>query len=308
MRPPLNYNNWDADKVQGCLCDEGWEGMDCSLRSCPWGPDPLAAKKPKREKFVLQCQATSGFFSMFVFGHYSPPIPFDADPTYMQLALQSINGVGTVGISMPSSSDGTAKVCGTSYPVWTTFWFSNLVGQRPPIYVVNAAANTRMWPQGSVSLQLYSSTPILRMVTQYTLTCQACPLCSGKIYFTYGGSVSVPVNITAQNAKSAIPSAILGMYDFAENDWPDLQVNVSGVKNKICGTSSRTFQVNLFSSYGNVGSIGILDSSYYSISTSATISANLSWTSNLGNGTLYECSNQGYCDRYEYELILGFSF
>lgn len=26
------YEGWDADMIHGCLCDEGWEGYDCSLR------------------------------------------------------------------------------------------------------------------------------------------------------------------------------------------------------------------------------------------------------------------------------------
>lgn len=26
------YDGWDADMIYGCLCDEGWEGYDCSLR------------------------------------------------------------------------------------------------------------------------------------------------------------------------------------------------------------------------------------------------------------------------------------
>ena len=26
------YDGWDADMIHGCLCDEGWEGYDCSLR------------------------------------------------------------------------------------------------------------------------------------------------------------------------------------------------------------------------------------------------------------------------------------
>ena len=31
-----SYNQiWDADKIFGCLCDEGYDGYDCSLRTCP---------------------------------------------------------------------------------------------------------------------------------------------------------------------------------------------------------------------------------------------------------------------------------
>lgn len=37
---PNDGDSWDHDMVQGCLCDEGYEGHDCSLRSCPLGDDP----------------------------------------------------------------------------------------------------------------------------------------------------------------------------------------------------------------------------------------------------------------------------
>merc|ERR1711881_603766 len=33
-------NLWSADKFQGCKCDGGWGGSDCSLRQCPRGDDP----------------------------------------------------------------------------------------------------------------------------------------------------------------------------------------------------------------------------------------------------------------------------
>lgn len=33
-------NLWSADKFQGCKCDGGWGGNDCSLRQCPRGDDP----------------------------------------------------------------------------------------------------------------------------------------------------------------------------------------------------------------------------------------------------------------------------
>merc|ERR1711871_252024 len=36
-----NYNLWDADKVAGCVCDDGFTGYDCSSMKCPVGADPL---------------------------------------------------------------------------------------------------------------------------------------------------------------------------------------------------------------------------------------------------------------------------
>jgi len=35
------YNLWDGDKIQGCVCDPGYQGYDCSERQCPRGDDPL---------------------------------------------------------------------------------------------------------------------------------------------------------------------------------------------------------------------------------------------------------------------------
>jgi len=36
-----DYSAWDTDKTQVCECDAGYEGPDCSMRSCPHGADPV---------------------------------------------------------------------------------------------------------------------------------------------------------------------------------------------------------------------------------------------------------------------------
>ncbi|KAF0689623.1 Aste57867_18954 [Aphanomyces stellatus] len=35
------YTGWDREKIQGCVCDGGWEGYTCNKRVCPKGDDPL---------------------------------------------------------------------------------------------------------------------------------------------------------------------------------------------------------------------------------------------------------------------------
>jgi len=37
---PNNPHTWDANKIKGCHCNDGWFGIDCSLRSCPRGDNP----------------------------------------------------------------------------------------------------------------------------------------------------------------------------------------------------------------------------------------------------------------------------
>ena len=41
MAVPAAYRLWDADASTMCVCDAGYEGPDCSQRSCPLGDDPL---------------------------------------------------------------------------------------------------------------------------------------------------------------------------------------------------------------------------------------------------------------------------
>ena len=32
---PNNSFTWDANRIFGCYCDDGYDGYDCSLRKCP---------------------------------------------------------------------------------------------------------------------------------------------------------------------------------------------------------------------------------------------------------------------------------
>ena len=45
----LKYDGWDATKIFGCKCEDGFRGPDCSLRECPSGEDPQGG--PSLEPF-----------------------------------------------------------------------------------------------------------------------------------------------------------------------------------------------------------------------------------------------------------------
>lgn len=63
---PNNPYTWDAHRMMGCLCDEGYDGFDCSLRSCPAGNDPSvhtgepevrALKHQTNKKYSNRCSS-----------------------------------------------------------------------------------------------------------------------------------------------------------------------------------------------------------------------------------------------------------
>lgn len=47
VRAAFDYSLWDADKHQMCVCDAGFDGIDCSQRTCPRGDDPLTPATPR---------------------------------------------------------------------------------------------------------------------------------------------------------------------------------------------------------------------------------------------------------------------
>lgn len=74
---------WDADRVQGCWCDEGYSGYDCSQRQCAFGDDPTSTSAlslvPEQQTVACTCPGTcSGYFLVRAYGRFSDPIAFNA--------------------------------------------------------------------------------------------------------------------------------------------------------------------------------------------------------------------------------------
>jgi hypothetical protein len=53
---PNDVKTWDFQSIVGCHCDTGWEGYDCSLRSCPTGDD-FNTMKQDIEVQIIHCTA-----------------------------------------------------------------------------------------------------------------------------------------------------------------------------------------------------------------------------------------------------------
>ena len=59
--PSSTYNGWEGPLVQGCVCDPGYTGPDCSQLVCPLGGDPLVAALPRVQS--ISCDCNGGYCS-----------------------------------------------------------------------------------------------------------------------------------------------------------------------------------------------------------------------------------------------------
>ncbi len=67
---PYDYRLWDAQQGTACVCDPGYGGIDCSLRQCPMGNDPLTTtpqtcggKKCQNEYQAFSVDGNQGQYS-----------------------------------------------------------------------------------------------------------------------------------------------------------------------------------------------------------------------------------------------------
>lgn len=90
---PGSAVTWDADKIMGCLCDQGrydrnqysWIGADCAFRECSRGDDmetdSAATGFYQAEVQKVTCAATSGTFTLGFRGSTTTAIAFNAQAT-----------------------------------------------------------------------------------------------------------------------------------------------------------------------------------------------------------------------------------
>ena len=69
-----SYSDWDADMIQGCICDSGWHGVNCSQRTCPLGDDPTSAGVDDVQLIDCRCKnyRCEGSFQLLIRGQLTP--------------------------------------------------------------------------------------------------------------------------------------------------------------------------------------------------------------------------------------------
>lgn len=131
---PLDYRLWDADKNAACVCDSGYGGIDCSLRQCPRGDDPLTqaastcgtseCRNEKQSFSVDGGQSTAGvYFLTFTdvdgAAYKTSDFQLVTDSTVAGWAAklaQNEANIKNALESLPNGVAGTVAVTGHTYP------------------------------------------------------------------------------------------------------------------------------------------------------------------------------------------------
>lgn len=123
---PNDPLRWDYISMYGCLCDEGFEGYDCSLRSCPVGDDPNTFYG-ETELQVIKCVGTSGSFAIKFREEISTTIAFDANAAAVKAALESMPfEIDAVDVTFAGGATTACSAAGTHISVSFTSELGNL--------------------------------------------------------------------------------------------------------------------------------------------------------------------------------------
>lgn len=119
---PNDAATWDYDKVQGCKCDDDYEGYDCSLRSCPRGDNPHTEFQ-LNEKQIFSCAATDSAATVgFTFRtHSTPALAHDTSLLGLERALEALDSVVDVDVTSPDGNSSIPMCASTARTVYVEF-------------------------------------------------------------------------------------------------------------------------------------------------------------------------------------------
>ncbi len=99
---PHSTLTWDADKIQGCVCDKAYHtyasgkgdvsdhtGYDCSERTCPTGDN--SCPRGELEQQTITCTATGGTFTLTFRQRTTAAVSFGATLTQLKAALEALD-------------------------------------------------------------------------------------------------------------------------------------------------------------------------------------------------------------------------
>lgn len=133
------YTTWDADMIKGCVCDEGYEGDDCSVKSCPKAADPSQTYVKEVVTISCTCTATcSGGIVLTFAGESTILLPYDAALLLVELRLEQLHSVTNVTVA---STSGDIVLCDANGATTTITMEQATVG-LPDMTMTNTLASS----------------------------------------------------------------------------------------------------------------------------------------------------------------------
>lgn len=86
--PKTEYTDWDADRIYGCVCDQGWTGPACDMMTCPLGDDPNTPGVDEVQILDCLCKTCTGGVYLSLHGEQTPLIPYDAPAALIEYYLE----------------------------------------------------------------------------------------------------------------------------------------------------------------------------------------------------------------------------
>lgn len=157
---PNNGDTWDGEHIMGCKCQPGWEGYDCSRRTCPTGVDPLTVFHERQTVtcHIKNSDSLSGItvtFKLKIDGKdRSVTMKADSDANMVRDALSQMEGLGKVSVThKPTLSD---KLC-TNIFGELTIEFLDLHGDVPELTITSTSQSTLSFSIDEIQKGTYTS-------------------------------------------------------------------------------------------------------------------------------------------------------
>lgn len=146
------YKLWDAEKIYGCQCDNGFSGFDCSQRECPKGDDPMTTGQVAEiQQLVCICDGCSGSFAL-TFRRRTTVNLLPGDlPATLESALEKLDTISGVTVNIIGGGTTLCSAAGTT----TQITFTNNPGDVPTLLIQDRLTGGAVTP----SLTITTPTP-----------------------------------------------------------------------------------------------------------------------------------------------------
>merc|ERR1719420_2442838 len=122
-----NYNLWDANKIAGCVCDDGFSGHNCGSMKCPIGADPLDVTGEDKEN--SQSSTSTATLSTYTKQNERQMLTMDSTRGALSgsftLTYTSINGQKKTTASIPTAPELSSTVTVSGVEVYDSTYCKN---------------------------------------------------------------------------------------------------------------------------------------------------------------------------------------